>query len=102
MKETFKYKFELQKMCKLWTKAPTTHLILKEMRVLNARMTHMAGQTISPNQKILDSDSDACCFPDVYKKQQQDILTVKSAVNNLGTNKSTVPEVKTQVKSTTK
>lgn len=73
------------------------------MRVLNARMTQMAGQTISPNQKILDSDSDACCFPEVYKKkQQQDILTVKSAVNNLGKNKSTVPEVKTQGKSTTK
>lgn len=49
-------------------KAPTTHLILKEMRVLNARMTQMAGQTISPNQKILDSDSDACCFPEVYKQ----------------------------------
>lgn len=37
------------------------------MSVLNARMTQMPGQTISPIQKILDSESDAC-FPEVWKK----------------------------------
>lgn len=56
--------FELQEKCDHLTKGPTTHLILKEMRVLNARMTQMPGQTISPIQKILDSESDAC-FPEV-------------------------------------
>lgn len=69
------------------------------MRVLNARMTQMAGQIISPNQKILDSDSAACCFPDVYKNTR-DILTVKSAVNNMRTNM--VQEDKNQVRSITK
>lgn len=37
--------------------------------MLNARMTQMAGQTTSPIQKILDSDSGTCCFPEVWKKQ---------------------------------
>lgn len=67
--------------------------------MLNARMTQMAGQIIRPNQKILDSDSATCCFPDIYKNTR-DILTVKSAVNNVRTNM--VQEVKNQVRSTTK
>lgn len=34
-------------------------------------MTQMAGQTISPNQKILDSDSDAGCLPEVCVLSQR-------------------------------
>lgn len=38
------------------------HLILNENRVLKTKMVQRTGHTISPSQKILDSESDACCF----------------------------------------
>ena len=44
-------------------------------------MTQMIGQTINPSQKILDSESDACCFPEPWWKQ--DILTVRTSVKTM-------------------
>lgn len=44
-------------------------------------MTQITGQIISPSQKIRESESDACCFPVPWWKQ--DILTVRTSVNTI-------------------
>lgn len=59
----------------------TIHLILNENSVLKAKIPQMTGQTISPSQKIRDSESDAWCFPVPWRKQ--DILTVTTSVNTI-------------------
>lgn len=59
----------------------TIHLMLNENSVLKAKIPQMNGQTISPSQKIRDSESDACCFPVPWRKQ--DILTVTPSVNTI-------------------
>lgn len=47
----------------------TIHLILTENRTLKAKTTQMTGQMMSPSQKIRDSESEACCFPEPCRKR---------------------------------
>lgn len=54
---------------------------MNETRVLKEKMTQRTGQTISPSQKIRDSESEACCFPEAWRKQ--DILTVRTSANTI-------------------